>query len=83
MNLLLSYIYYLFLLLLVISAVFSIASKNLLCSVIFMSLFNLFMVIIFLLLQAPDVAMAEAVVGMGFTTALFIITISKTKEEEK
>ncbi len=82
MNLLISYIYYAFLLLLVITAVYSVISRNLLCSIIFISLFNLFMVIVFLLLQAPDVAMAEAVVGMGFTTALFTIAISKTKEEE-
>lgn len=77
------FLYHLFLVLLVATAAISILFKNLINAIICLSIFNLAMVIIFILLQAPDVAMAEAIIGLGVTTALYIVTISKTRENEE
>jgi len=38
---------------------------------------------LFYLLQAPDVAMAEAAIGAALTTAIFVIAIRKTGRYEK
>ena len=37
----------------------------------------------FYLLQAPDVAITEAAVGAGLSTAIFIIAIGKTRRFEE
>ncbi|MTI96604.1 MAG: DUF4040 domain-containing protein [Firmicutes bacterium] len=75
-----TYVYYLFLGFMILTALFSILYTNLLNALVCFSLFNLAMVVVFLLLQAPDVAMAEAVIGLGLTTALFIVAVSRTRE---
>ncbi|MBN1133386.1 MAG: DUF4040 domain-containing protein [Methanosarcinaceae archaeon] len=63
---------------LVISAVAAIAVKDLLSSVIILSLYSLIMAIVWVELRAVDVAFTEAAVGAGITTVLFILTIMKT-----
>ncbi len=80
-------IYYLililFLLLLMIgAAVYSIAQKDLLYAVIGTGLISLVLSILFLLLQAPDVALTEAAIGVALTTIVFIITIRNTVRHE-
>lgn len=59
-------------------------TKNLLSSVIIFMSYSSVMSIIWLLLQAPDLAITEAAVGVGITSTLFFVTltnINKLKEE--
>ena len=68
-----------------ITAVCAVAFKNVLSSVIALGTCGAFMALEFILLQAPDVAIAEASVGAVLSTAIFVITVRKTtlKEEEE
>ncbi len=71
-------IFYFLLILLVLAAAFALFTKNLLNSIITLSIFSGVLVVILIFLQAPDVALAEAVISAGIMTSFFIITISKT-----
>ncbi|MBO6164111.1 MAG: DUF4040 domain-containing protein [Lachnospiraceae bacterium] len=68
-----------------ISAVCAVAFENILSSVIALGVTGAFMALEFILLQAPDVAIAEAAVGAVLSTAIFVIAVKKTtpKEEEE
>lgn len=68
-----------------ISALCAVAFKNVLSSVIALGVTGAFMALEFILLQAPDVAIAEAAVGAVLSTAIFVIAVKKTtpKEEEE
>ena len=48
-------------------------------AVIVLSVFSILSTIMFAFLQAVDVAMAEAVLGAGLMTALFVTAIGKTR----
>ena len=48
-------------------------------TVIILSVFSILCAVLFALLQAVDVAMAEAVIGAGFLTALFVTAVEKTR----
>ena len=50
--------------------------------VIFMS-YSVVMSIVWLLLEAPDLALTEAAVGAGITSVLFFLTIRRIKEMEE
>ena len=68
------------------SAVIAVRAEKLLDSVIALGATGSFIALEFLLLQAPDVAIAEASVGAVLSTVLFIIALRKTnadKEEQK
>ena len=61
---------------------------DILQSIIAMAVLGGFLALEFLLLKAPDVAIAEAAVGAILTPVIFIITLNKVKtkkikEEEK
>lgn len=73
-------IFYLLLAFLLVTAITAIFTRNLINSVISLSVFSGILVVIFVFLQAPDVALAEAVIAAGITTSFFIITINKTEE---
>lgn len=68
-----------------VTAVCAVSFKKILSSVIAMGACGAFVSLEFILLQAPDVAIAEAAVGAVLTTALFVIAIKKTtpREEEE
>ncbi|MFD3157447.1 Na(+)/H(+) antiporter subunit B [Haloimpatiens sp. FM7330] len=51
--------------------------------VISMAVVGTFVAIEFLILRAPDVAIAEGAVGAILTPIIFIITLSKTKDKNK
>jgi uncharacterized MnhB-related membrane protein len=68
---------------LIVTAVLVIAFKDLLSSAIAFAAFSLLLALEFYLLQAPDVAIAEAGIGAGLTTAIFIIAIRGTKRYEE
>lgn len=71
--------YYVLLLLLVASAVGAVAVPGMITSVIVLSVFSVATTTVFAFLHAVDVAMAEAVIGAGLMTAIFVTTISKTR----
>jgi len=56
--------------------------KDLLNAVIASGIVSLIAAVLFYLLQAPDVAMAEASIGAGLVTAIFVIAIRKTERKE-
>ena len=68
------------------SAVIAVRAEKLLDSVIALGATGSFIALEFLLLQAPDVAIAEASVGAVLSTVLFVIALRKAnadKEEQK
>lgn len=69
-----------------VSAIIAVQANKLLDSVIALAATGSFIALEFLLLQAPDVAIAEASVGAVLSTVLFIIALRKVnahKEEQK
>lgn len=62
---------------LVLTAVLAPLCKRLLAAVIVYMAFGLMMAVLWLLLQSPDLAMAEAAVGVGVTGILFFLTLRK------
>ncbi|WP_461865864.1 hydrogenase subunit MbhD domain-containing protein [Thermococcus sp.] len=67
---------------LIISATAAIRFKNLISAVIAMAVFSLILSLEFYILQAPDVAIAEAGVGACLTTAMYLLAIKNTTDEE-
>jgi len=61
--------------LLIVFAIFSVFSRNLKRAIIGSCVFSLWLSVAYVLYQAPDVALAEAIVSACLTTILFIITI--------
>jgi len=69
--------------LMLIGAVAASIFRDLISAVIAAALVSLVATILFYLLHAPDVAMAEAAIGAALTAAIFIIAISRTKRYEE
>lgn len=69
------------LLMLVIFGGYAVLTDSLINSIIALSVYSINLTVIFLVLQAVDVAMTEAVIGAGMITSFFIITINKTEEK--
>lgn len=57
-------------------------SKDLVVSVVFLAAMSLLLATEFYILQAPDVAIAEAAIGSGITTAIYVMAINKTQRWE-
>lgn len=68
---------------LVVSAIAVIALRDLLSAAIAFTAFSLLLALEFYVLHAPDVAIAEAGIGAGLTTAIFIIAIRGTRRHEE
>jgi uncharacterized MnhB-related membrane protein len=71
------------LVLLLLLAVLALSFRNLLTAVVVLGVFSLICALLFFLLHAPDLAIAEAAVGAGVATALFIQAVRKTEGSEK
>ncbi len=71
------------LILMLIAAIFTVAYKDLMNSVIVSGFISLGASLLFYFLQAPDVALTEAAIGTGLTTYIFVVTIRKTERMEK
>mgnify|MGYP001303908507 FL=1 len=56
--------------------------EELLPSIIAMSIMGSFLALEFLLLKAPDVALADAAVGAILTPIIFIVTLKKVKDKK-
>lgn len=61
-----------------VAGVLAVCLENLLAAMVSSSLASLFAAVSFLLLAAPDVAMAEAAIGSGLVTFIFLYAIRKT-----
>ena len=61
--------------LLVLAAFFALWFKDLMSSVIALAVFSVMTALEFYILQAPDVAIAEAAIGAGLSTSIYIIAI--------
>lgn len=65
-----------------VAAISACIFKDLLNAVISSCIVSLIAAILFYILHAPDVAMAEASIGAALVTAIFVIAIRRTKREE-
>lgn len=68
--------------LLMFTAFAAISMRDLLASAILLGIFSLLMALMYLLLDAPDVALTEAAVGAGISTVLFLLTLTFTPRNE-
>jgi energy-converting hydrogenase B subunit D len=71
------------LLLIVIGAALAVWFRDLLSSVLALAAASLLVALEFYLLQAPDVAIAEAGIGAALTTAIYVIAIRRTSRKEE
>ncbi len=67
---------------LIISGYLAIKFRDLLACAIALGIFSFLLSLEFYVLQAPDVAIAEAGIGAGLTTAIFILAIRGTSRWE-
>ena len=70
------------LVLMIAAAIYAVVQKDLLYAVIATGIISLVLSILFYLLQAPDVALTEATIGVALTTIIFVITIRNTERME-
>ena len=79
-------IYFIFIvvlfLLMIAAAIYAVVQKDLLYAVIATGIISLILSMVFYILQAPDVALTEAAIGVALTTIVFIITIRNTVRME-
>lgn len=68
--------------LLILTALIAVKVRDLLAAAIAMSGFSLLLSLEFYILQAPDVAMAEAAIGAGLVTAIYALAIKYTRRME-
>ncbi|WP_041605927.1 Na(+)/H(+) antiporter subunit B [Halothermothrix orenii] len=66
---------------LVVTATITVCFRNILNSVLAFSIFSIVLSILYLVYQAPDVSLAEAVIGAGINTAIFITAISQVRRD--
>jgi len=69
-------------LVLLAAAVYSIVHRDLLFAVMGTGIVSVILSLFFYILQAPDVALTEAAIGIALTTIIFIITIRNTSRDE-
>jgi len=76
------FVFTLLLLLIVGLAVVIIVLKNLLHAVIVAGVYGVLLAVVYYILQAPDIALTQIVVGVGIQTAIFIAALYKTSRVE-
>lgn len=69
--------------LLVVCGISTCISRNLLVSLVIFMAYSLIMSIIWVLLQAPDLAITEAAVGAGVSSLLLFLTLKKIRDIRK
>ena len=67
----------------VVSAILAVRFEKLLSSIMALGVTGTLVSLEFIILQAPDVAIAEAAVGAVISTAIFLIALKKVKEEQE
>ena len=68
---------------LIIFSLLAVSSKDLLFSAVYLALVSMILAVLFLLLQAPDIAITEAAVNAGLSTLIYVIAIKKTRRHEE
>lgn len=68
--------------LIIVTSIFAVYLKDLIAAAIAVAAMSLLLSLEFFILQAPDVAIAQAGVGACLTTAILIIAIRGTKRME-
>lgn len=68
--------------LLVVCALLVAKFKDLIVATIMLATLSLLLSLEFYILEAPDVAIAEAAIGAAITTAIFVIAIRATRGKE-
>lgn len=71
------------LILLVITAIAVVISRDLLVAAVIFAVYSLLMAVVYVQLNSPDVGLTEAAVGAGVTTVLFILAIARTARIEE
>jgi energy-converting hydrogenase B subunit D len=71
------------LVLILIAGFLAVRFKDLLSSIVALTAVSLFLSLEFYILQAPDVAIAEAAIAAGLTTAILVLTIRRTRRKEE
>ncbi len=74
---------YILAVIIIVAAIFSVKQKDLLLAVIGTSAISVILSIFYYLLQAPDVALTEAAIGVALSTIIFVIAIKKTERYEE
>ncbi|ONN26586.1 sodium:proton antiporter [Thermosipho affectus] len=69
--------------LMIMSGIYAVEAKKILDSFIALSLLSLLSVFLFVIMKAPDVAITEASVGAGLTTAVLILALRRIGGEKK
>lgn len=69
--------------LIIIASIVAVILRDLIAATIAVAAMSLLLSLEFYILQAPDVAIAQAGVGACLTTAIFIIAIRATRREEE
>lgn len=65
---------------LIVTALTASEARDILSAVIALSVFGILMAIIFVILQAPDVALTQAIINSGLVTSLFLVAYSQTQK---
>jgi len=68
---------------LVVCAVAAVQTKDLLSSLMLLTIYSLIMAVVWTRLNAVDVAFTEASVGAGITTVLLLVALSRTDRKEE
>jgi len=67
----------------IVTAMLTLYFRDLLASVVSYSVMSLVLTVVFLHLDAPDVAIAEAGIGAALTTCIFVIAVRLTRRREE
>jgi len=67
----------------VLAGFLAVVLRDLLAAALALGAQGLFLSLAFYLLQAPDVAIAQAGIGAALTTAIFLLAIRKTRRKEE
>ncbi|CDF59384.1 Na(+)/H(+) antiporter subunit B [Thermobrachium celere] len=65
-----------------LGAIWTVLTEDVFKAIVIFGIVSLMSSVMFLLMQAPDVAITEAAIGSGITTALFIFTYKKMEERK-
>ena len=68
---------------LIVSLIVAAETRDLLVVIVALGIVGLIVAIYFYLLQAPDVAMTQAVVGISLAAAFYILGVRRTKRFEE
>ncbi len=76
------FLHVIFPILIILTAILAVIFRDLIASTIALAAMSLILSLEFYILQAPDVAIAEAGVGACLTTAILVFSIKATKRME-